>query len=553
MGKFRNHQLLRLRIEGMTCEHCELTVTKALQEAGASDVHVDFRRKEAVFKLAEGINSAAVIEAVKAVGYQPSEIEALSATIKSKNGSRLANNYDLAIVGSGSAAFAAAIRARELGARVVMIERGTLGGTCVNVGCVPSKTLLRAGEIYYRAGHHPFSGIHTETGKVDLESLVAQKDELVRTLRQEKYEALIGEYGWDFISGEAIFSDERHLEVNGKKVGSRYILLATGASPAVPPIPGLDEIDYLTSTAAMQLRSVPKSLLVIGSGYVALELGQLFQHMGSKVTLTQRSLRILKEYDPEISEAVHEALAAQGMNFVTGASFKRVEKGSGGYRLTVEVAGASQVLEAEQILVATGRQPNTSTLHVERAGVALGKDGELVVDEYLRTTNLQVFAAGDVTLAAQFVYVAAYQGALAAENALINAGLKADLQVVPAVIFTTPCVATVGLTEQQAKAAGYSVKTSILQTKYVPRALVNREVHGVFKMVAEADTNRILGVQVVAENAGEVIYAATLAVKFNLSIQDLTSTFDPYLTMAEGLKLVAQTFEQDVAKLSCCA
>ncbi|MCL5960792.1 MAG: NAD(P)/FAD-dependent oxidoreductase, partial [Chloroflexi bacterium] len=268
---------------------------------------------------------------------------------------------------------------------------------------------------------------------------------------------------------------------------------------------------------------------------------------------TQRSPRILKEYDREISEAVHEALAAQGMNFVIGASFKRAEKGSGGYRLTVEVGGASQVLEAEQILVAAGRQPNTSALKPEQAGIALGKQGEIAMDEYLRTTNPRVFAAGDVTLAPQFVYVAAYQGTLAAENALNNAGLKADLRVVPAVIFTTPSVATVGLTEQQAKAAGYNVKTSILPAKYVPRALVNREAHGVFKMVAQADTNRILGVQVVAENAGEVIYAATLAIKFNLTIQDLTSTFDPYLTMAEGLKLVAKTFDKDVAKLSCCA
>lgn len=321
----------------------------------------------------------------------------------------------------------------------------------------------------------------------------------------------------------------------------------------MPPIPGLAESGYLTSTTAMDLRQVPESLVVIGSGYVALELGQLFHHLGSRVTLMQRGPRLLKSYEPEVAEAVHSAMSEQGMSFVTGAGFRRVERDASGYRVVVEVEGETRVVEAEQLLVATGRRPNTAALHLDRADVQVGELGQVVVDEHLQTTNPRVFAAGDVTLGPQFVYVAAYEGALAAENALAGVGRKVDLRAVPQVIFTNPSVATVGLTEARARAAGLDVKTSILPAGAVPRALANRDTRGVFKMVADADTDRILGVHVVAENAGEVIYAATLAVKFHLRVQDLVSTLAPYLTMAEGLKLAAQGFGKDVATLSCCA
>jgi mercuric reductase len=472
---------------------------------------------------------------------------------KSKRRLALSRTYDLAIVGSGGGAFAAAIRARDRGARVIMIERGTIGGTCVNIGCVPSKTLLRGGDLSWQASHNPFVGAPTTAESVDLAALVNQKDALVAQLRQEKYLDLIEEYGWDLLRGEATFAENGKLHVNGQYVRAGKVLLATGASPAAPLIPGLDKVDYLTSTSALALMKLPKSLVVIGAGYVALELGQLFRHLGSKVTLLQRSPRILKSYDPEISAAVTDALAEQGIEFVTGAQFERVKKIDGIVRVHVMVDGVARVVEGEQLLVATGRAPNTQALTLDRAGVALGTHGEILVNEHLQTGNPNVYAAGDVTLAPQFVYVAAYQGALAAENALEGNRRVADLSALPGVIFTNPAIATVGLTEAQAKEKGYEVKTSVLPASAVPRAIVNRDTHGVFKLVADANTDQILGVHVVAENAGDVIYAGMLAVKFRLKVQDLVESFAPYLTMAEGLKLAAQTFGHDVHKLSCCA
>jgi mercuric reductase len=267
----------------------------------------------------------------------------------------------------------------------------------------------------------------------------------------------------------------------------------------------------------------------------------------------QRSPRILKSYDPEISEVVAEALTEQGITFVTGARFERVERHGGQVRVHVTVDGVPRVVEGERLLVATGRAPNTQALTLDRAGVALGAQGEILVNEHLQTSDPDVYAAGDVTLAPQFVYVAAYQGALAADNALDGNRRFVDLTSLPGVTFTNPAIATVGLTEAQAKEKGYTVKTSVLPASVVPRAIVNRDTHGVFKLVADATTDQILGVHVVAENAGDVIYAGVLAVKFHLTVQDLVETFAPYLTMAEGLKLAAQSFGRDVHKLSCCA
>lgn len=542
---------LRIGVQDMTCRHCEVSVAEALQEAGAKVLKVDHLAGEALVKLPAGADPGPLARAVAAAGYQPAAMEVLrrptARQVRTSDG-----DYDLAIIGSGGAAFAAAIKAREEGVSVVMIERGVVGGTCVNVGCVPSKTQLRAAELFYQADHHPFTGARMAADGVNLAGLVDQKDELVGRLRREKYEDLIGEYGWELLRGEAAFLDEGRLEVAGRTISARSFLIATGASPALPPIPGLSEAGHLTSTTALELRELPRSLAVIGSGYVALELGQLFHQLGSKVTLLQRSPRILKEHEPEVSEAVHEAMAGQGISFITGAGCQRVERTGEGYRVTLEVGGDERVVEAEQLLVAVGRQPNTGTLRLDRAGVALGERREVLVDKQLRTSNPRIFAAGDVTLGPQFVYVAAYEGALAAEN-ILGGERKVDLSTVPGVIFTNPSVATVGLTEAQARAAGIKVKSSVLPAGAVPRALVNRETAGVFKLVADVQTDRILGAHVVAENAGEVIYAATLAVKFRITISDLTSTFAPYLTMAEGLKLAGLAFGRDVSKLSCCA
>ncbi|HVB63795.1 MAG TPA: mercury(II) reductase [Nitrolancea sp.] len=542
-----------MAVNGMTCDHCEVTVREALENAGAQQVQASYRRGDARFRVSVDTDLARLSTAIHAAGYQPGAITPVQSAVDLPRPRSGSSAYDLAIIGSGSAAFAAAITARDLGARVVMIERSTLGGTCVNIGCVPSKRLLRAAEMFHDAGHHPFAGIETRTGAVDFGALVTQKDDLVAHLRQQKYADLIDVYGWELIQGEARFVDGPALVVAGRTITADAYLIATGARPAVPPIPGLAEAGYLTSTTAMELDRLPSSLAIIGAGYIALEQGQIFRHLGSAVTIMQRGPRLLPDYEPEVAEAAHQMLDRLGTQVLTGSQIQRVERTAQGRQLLISREGRMETIEAEQILVATGRQPNTDVLNLEQIGVELDSRGAPVVDEHLRTTNQRIFAAGDVTLAPQFVYVAAYQGRLAAKNALTVTPRPVDFRAVPSVIFTEPQIASVGLTRAQAEGAGFVVKSTVLPIGAVPRAQVNVETEGIFTMVVEAATKRLLGVQVVADNAGDVIYAATLAVKYGLTVTDLVESFAPYLTMAEGLKLGALSFGRDVAKLSCCA
>jgi mercuric reductase len=249
---------------------------------------------------------------------------------------------------------------------------------------------------------------------------------------------------------------------------------------------------------------------------------------------------------------MHDVLTDEGIDVLLGVTYLGIKQDGSAKRVRILVQGQERTIEGDALLVAVGRTPNTETLNLNAGGVATGPRGEIVVDEHLRTSNPRVFAAGDVTLGPQYVYVAAHEGAVAAENAL-GGTRPVDLRAVPGVTFTSPSIATVGLTEEAARQAGRDPKATILPLHAVPRALVNRDQRGIFKVVADAHTDEVLGVHVVAENAGDVIYAAVLAVRFHLTVKDLTDTFAPYLTMSEGLKLAAQTFDRDVSKLSCCA
>jgi len=460
--------------------------------------------------------------------------------------------YDLAVIGSGSAAFAAAIRATSLGASVALIERGTLGGTCVNVGCVPSKHLLSASRAYRLAGSHPFAGVHTSQGEVDLGALIARKDEVVDALRRDKYEDLAAHHGFEIIAGHARFAGPDRLDVDGRAVEATRVVIATGSAPWAPPIDGLDRVGYLTSTTAMELTRLPESLVVIGGNSIGLEIGQVFANLGSEVTIVEALDRIAPFEEPEISETMTQILEEQGVRVVTSAEVTSVEAGPP--ETVVARRGAEELrLSGAEILVATGRRPVLDGLDLGVAGIEVDDRGGLVLDETLRTTNPNVLAAGDVTGAPQFVYVAAAQGTLAAENAVAGTGRVMDYTALPRVTFTTPNIAAVGLTDEQAQEAGFECECRVVELRHVPRARVDLDTRGLFKIVAERRTDKVLGAHAVADNAGEAILAGVYAVKFGLTVQDLAETWAPYLTMSEGLKLTAQSFSTDVEMLSCCA
>jgi mercuric reductase len=467
--------------------------------------------------------------------------------------------YDLAIIGSGGAAFAAAITAIGAGARVVMVERGQVGGTCVNTGCVPSKALLAAAEARHVAATQSFPGIATTAaGAVDPARLLAGKDALVAALRADKYVDVAADYGWEIMSGTASFTAGPALDVALTEGGARRIeadryLIATGSAPWAPPIPGLTQTGYLTSTTALELAEIPESLLVLGAGAVGLELAQLFARLGARVTIVEALDRVAPVEEPEISAALTGVLVDEGIAVHTAATAVGVTRDTDGYALILAGAGQRGELGAQRLLVATGRYPVTAGLNLEAVGVSTGERGAIVIDEQQRTNNSRIWAAGDVTGGPQYVYAAAAQGSLAAENALAGTGRSLDYTALPRVTFTTPQAASVGLTDAQAVTAGLACDCRVLPLAYVPRALVNRDTRGLLKIVAEAGTGRLLGVHALADGAGDLITAAGYALSAGWTVTQLARHWAPYLTMAEALKLAAQAFTRDVTKLSCCA
>jgi mercuric reductase len=458
--------------------------------------------------------------------------------------------YDLAIIGSGGAGFAAAIAATARGHSVVMIERSTMGGTCVNVGCIPSKALLAAAEARHVAAGQVFPGVATSAGPVDMASLVAGKAALVDMLRKEKYEDLAADYGWEVRRGEARFVEGPALEVDGRRIEAAHYLVATGASPWVPPVPGLDETGYLTSTTALDLDHLPDSMIVVGGNYVGLELGQMFARLGSAVTLVEALPRLAGGEEPEISELIEKVLVDDGVEVWTSAPLAEVSRDG---ETVVATVADGRVVRAEAILMATGRRGSTDGLCLDVVGVEVGPTGSVVVDDHLRTTNPRIWAAGDVTGAAQFVYVAGSHGTMVVENAFDDAARRVDYSHLPRVTFTSPNIAAVGLTDAEVGAAGLTCTCRVLPLAYVPRAVVNRDTRGVVKIVAEVGTGRVVGIHMIGANAGEAILAATYALEANMTVDQLAHTWAPYLTVAEGIKLAAQSFATDVAKLSCCA
>jgi mercuric reductase len=452
--------------------------------------------------------------------------------------------HDLVVIGTGGAAMAAGIEARKRGRDVVLVEHGPLGGTCLNVGCVPSKTLLAAMGQRHRAAANPFAGIVTLAGAVDLPAVMEQKQGLIDRLREAKYADVAAAHGIPIHYGHASFADPDTLLVDGDPMPADAYVIATGAEPTVPDLPGLADVDYLTSTTAMEQKTLPASMVVIGGGSVGLEQAQLWAHAGVKVTLVGRAA---PHAEPEMAEVLRSVFADDGIDVLE----EHATAVSGGPDAVTVTTAAGVTVSAERLLVATGRRPRTAGLDLERAGVEADERGFIRVDEHQRTSNPKVFAAGDVSGGPQYVYVAARTGHVAAANALGDTQ-TVDYTGLPAVIFTTPQLASAGLTEEQALAAGYSCDCRVLGAHDIPRALANQDTRGALKLVADADTGRVLGVHAALDGAGEVMLAATYAIKAGMTATDIADTWAPYLTMSEALRLAAGLFRDD-KPTSCCA
>lgn len=460
--------------------------------------------------------------------------------------------WDLGIIGSGSAAFAAALEARARGASVVLIERDALGGTCVNVGCVPSKALLVAAHRRSLAAS-AYPGLGAETLPIDHDELAAGVRGVVSSLVKRKYRDLAERMGIDVRYGTARFVSDETVSVDGDELTARRWIIATGAHAVLPSVDGLDPAELWTSTDALTALEIPARVAIIGAGSIGLELATAYSGLAARVHLIESTPQAVASAPLELTGALVEHLRASGVAVALTTTVGSAQATTSGWLLQLQgPEGATQV-EVDRVIAAVGRRPTTEDLGLETVGVELGARGEVVVDATMRTSNRGIWAAGDVTGGPQYVYVAAAQGALAARNALSDGDEHFDDRAIPAVVFTDPPLAQVGLTLDEARHQGYDAESTTFSFADLPRAIVEHATEGLAVMVAERTSGRLLGVHLWGVNAAEVIQSAVLALRTNLTISDLATTWAPYLTASEALRLAAQSFTTDVANLSCCA
>ncbi len=541
---------LALSISGMTCNHCASSAEQALNLLAGVQATVSFENQLADITSDGRTSTAVMLRAIEDKGFSASVVD----SDQSVRTDESAGGLHLAIIGTGSGAFAAAIKAADNGARVTLIERqDIIGGCCVNVGCVPSKIMIRAAELAQQQRSNPFDGLADHEPGIDRAALLRQQISRVEELRSAKYENILeNNPSINLIKGQARFSDPDTLIIN-KTDGSEQtlqadrILIASGASPAIPPVPGLDGTPYWTSTEALFAEDIPGHLIVIGSSVVAVEIAQAYRRLGAEVTILARHKLLFKE-DALLGDRLAESFQHEGIRVYNQTQASRVAFDNDSFSVETDHG----TLEADRLLVATGRTPNTAELGLDAIGVETRANGVIVVDDHMRTSVEHIYAAGDCSNQPQFVYVAAAAGTRAAIN-MTGGEAALDLSSMPAVIFTDPQVATVGLSEEQARADGIEADSRTLELENIPRALANFDTDGFVKLVIEADSGRLIGTQILAANGGEMIQAAVLAIHNKMSVDQLANQLFPYLTMVEGLKLCAQIFRKDVAELSCCA
>jgi mercuric reductase len=475
------------------------------------------------------------------------------------------DKYDLIIIGGGAAAFAAATKAADLGKKALMVNQGLpIGGTCVNVGCMPSKHLLTLGDELFYPQRPRFKAIQNgHNPSFDFRMAIQEKNALVATARQSNYVNVLKNLETvTQVDARARFLGPNRVEAAGQVYEAEKIIIATGSSTKPLPVPGLDWVRWLNNVTALELKELPKSMVVIGGGPLGLEFAQMFAHFGTKVTVLEAMDQILPRHESEIATELQRSLEAEGIEFRLGLTVDKVEERGGKKVLTIRggqgvqrrrsLAAAVEELVADELLLAAGVQGNTSDLDLEKAGVKANRNGFIQVNQYYQTDNPNVFAAGDCVGKMPLETVAAKEGALAAENALTIPVRTINYDHVPSAVFTNPQVASVGLTEAEEMRRFGSCACRTIHMDAVPKALTINEDRGVFKMVIHPRSSKVLGVHIVSPHAADLIHAATFAVKFGLTVDDVIDTLFVFPTFSEGIKRVAQAFTRDVSQMSCC-
>ena len=538
---------LKLNINGMTCVGCAKGIEKNITNLkGITTNNVDYTNSEGSFTFDETVLSKGeIIKEIEKWGHY-----------KVTNNEN--SHFDLIIIGGGSAAFAAAIKAESLGLATLMVNAGLeFGGTCVNVGCVPSKNLIRAAETVYHATHSNFKGVKPKGVDIDFTQIIKDKKELVAALQQQKYMDVVSDFKYlTMLKGWAEFIDKKTILVNGKhKYSALKFIITTGATTNIPAIEGLNNVGYLTNVSLFDLEEKPESITIMGAGYIGLEIAQAYSRLGVKVRIIEFTDRPLRSQTKDITDVLVAQYENESIEILPNFRAFKFEKSGSDIIIHCNCPDGSttQLVEKGYIIVATGTKPNTSELGLQNISLNLTESGHIVVNEKMETNLSNIYAAGDATNTPPFVYTAATEGSTAVSNAFTGEKKTVDYASLPWVVFTDPQIAGAGMDEIEAEKKGIPFEVSKLDLTHVPRALVAQDTRGFIKLIRNTETDKLIGARVIAPEGGELIQQLSMAIKFGITVKDLAESFYPYLTLGEGIKLAAITFGKDVSKLSCCA
>ena len=456
----------------------------------------------------------------------------------------MTSNYDLVVIGGGTAGLVSAAGAASLGARVALVERDRLGGDCLYRGCVPTKTLVKSARVAHLIRHSGEYGVVSGEPEVDFPAVMDRMEGVIERAGEHDSPERFRGLGVDVFEEEARFEAPDLVAVDGRRLGARSVIVATGSHSTTPPIDGLQEAGYVDHVGALALRRLPRSLVIVGSGPIGSEFAQIFARFGSDVTLVSTSPLPLPKEDPEIGEVLRQVLLADGVTFHGGYRAEKVRVENGEKVMTARNAAGHEVeVRGEEILVAAGRAPTAGSLALENAGIELGEKG-LMVDGHLRTTAPNVYAAGDITGKYLFTHVAEYQARNALRNALFPVKAKADHRVVPWTTFTDPEVARVGLTEEQARREHDGVEVFRQPFSGVDRAMADGETTGLVKIVT-GKRGKILGGHIIGPDAGNLIHEIVLAMHKNIPIGTLSTTIHVYPTLAQANQRAADNYYRE--------
>jgi mercuric reductase len=462
--------------------------------------------------------------------------------------------YDLIIIGGGAAGFAAAMKANDLKAKTLMVNNDTisLGGTCVNVGCIPTKYLLNIGDLINESREQRFQGVRSSIS-VNFQKVIEGKNNLIKQLQFDKYENVLKKLlNVDLVEGSAKYISNSEIQVDNQSVfQAKNFIIATGSSSLIPLIKSIELVDYITNIEALQLKKLPKSMIVIGGGALGVEFAQLFSRYGTKVYLFEMLDRIVPNEEPEISKYLEDYLQEEGIEIYTNAKIIEIENDSNEKIIKLLINNDELSFKAEHILIAAGRKPNTHNLGLEKVGIKLGKKREIIVDEFMNAGE-NIWAAGDVIGEPMLETVAAREGMIAANNALSNEQIKMDYRIVPHAIFTNPQVGSIGLTDLQANQLGFDCRCNTIPIGFVAKSKILNDDRGVLKIVINRKTEEILGIHILSVNAADLIHEGVMIIKNHMTLDDVISTLHVFPTLSEAIKLTAQSFKRDISIISCC-